>query len=162
MLSSLGIFSPLNIWGSAAKSKDVRLIMFLRDPVYRLASHYSFWKNGSFQDHYLWRRMIKENWCFERFALSEEMKNFYSQYLSQVSISMFDFIGVHEHLPRDWPRLCSFLGIACHKLPQANSSPNQIVNNLSTDAFESIRNFHADDYLIYDYAIRFSSDVSLL
>ena len=106
--------------------------------------------------------MIKENWCFERFALSEEMKNFYSQYLSQVSISMFDFIGAHEHLPRDWSRLCSFLGIACHKLPQANSSPNQIVNNLSTDAFESIRNFHADDYLIYDYAIRFSSDVSLL
>jgi len=100
--------------------------------------------------------MTSENWLFRQFALSPEMKNFHGQYLTQVPISCFNFIGIHENLANDWVRLCAFLGIAHQPLPHINASPNAILENVHPELLEEIERFHAEDYCVYDYASHLS------
>ena len=64
---TFGHFFPIKYFGSYGKEKDVFLTTFLRDPISRLASHYSFWSNSG-KAHYLQKKMTMENWSFEEFA----------------------------------------------------------------------------------------------
>jgi hypothetical protein len=148
-----GHFFPVKYIGNSVISKEeVKLITFLRDPVERLSSHYAFWKSGDFSDHYLWRTMIKENWSFARFALSQEMRNFYSQYLTQVPISYFDFVGIHENIEKDWRRLCDYLKIKRQSLPITNTSKSDdIKSKIDSALLKDIKEFHSEDYLVYNY-----------
>ena len=156
-----GHFYPVKYLGkNNFKKNDFRLITFLREPLERLASHYSFWTNSK-KDHYLWRKMTKEKWNFKQFCLSKEMKNFYSQYLIHVPISSFDFIGTQENINKDWERLCKFLEIEFVELPKINETPNkifrgllkktpkQIHKNLSDQDKEEIEEFHSQDVNLY-------------
>lgn len=131
------------------------LITFLRDPLERLASHYAYWSKGDFSSshNYIRQKMKKEEWDFERFARSKEMRNFYAQFLFQVPINRFDFIGIHENIKNDWPRLCNFLGVQSTELTHENiSNSTDIINNISQKTKEKIRSFHSEDYFIYNYA----------
>ena len=129
------------------------LITFLRDPIDRLASHYTFFRKTDHSGHYLWRKMIKEDWSFARFALSTEMKDFYSQYLFQVPICRFDFLGIHENLARDWTRLIEFLDIEHIELPLMNQSYSEKFSSSIPESLKKdIRNHHSQDYYLYEYA----------
>ena len=156
-----GHFYPVKYLGkNNLKKKEFRLITFLRDPLERLASHYSFWTYSK-KDHYLWRKMNNENWTFKEFCLSNEMKNFYSQYLIHVPISKFDFVGTQENIKQDWERLCKFLEIEFVELPKINETPNQIIRNLlkktpkqlikklSLQDKQEIEEFHSLDIELY-------------
>ena len=157
-----GHFYPVKYLGKDNFNKnEFRLITFLRDPLERLASHYSFWTNSQ-KNHYLWRKMTNENWTFKEFCLSEEMKNFYSQYLIHVPISNFDFVGTHENIKKDWERLCKILEIQFVELPKINSTPNktirtllkktpqQLLKNLSIQDKHEIEEFHSVDIDLYE------------
>lgn len=151
-----GHFYPIKYVNVESRSSIKRsLVTFLRDPLERLVSHYSYWKglkNGSV--HFLYKQMVAEDWSFAKFALSMEMRNFYSQYFFQVPIDSFDFIGVHENLDNDWRKLCDFLGIGCHELPRKNkSNSSSILSDLSSDLCSEIRDFHSEDYFLYNYAV---------
>ena len=156
-----GHFYPVKYLGkNNFNKKEFRLITFLREPLERLASHYSFWTNSK-KDHYLWTKMTKENWTFKEFCLSEEMKNFYSQYLIHVPISNFDFVGTQENIKQDWERLCKFLEIEFVELPKINETPNQIIRTLfkktpkeilkklSDQDKQEIEEFHSLDVDLY-------------
>ena len=53
-----GHFYPVKYLGQDNFNKnEFRLITFLREPLERLASHYSFWTNSQ-KNHYLWRKNI--------------------------------------------------------------------------------------------------------
>jgi len=148
-----GHFFPVKYIKNSVINKDeIRLITFLRDPVERLSSHYAFWKSGDFSNHYLWRTMIKEDWSFARFALSKEMKNYYSQVLSQIPISYFDFVGIHENVGKDWERLCDYLKMKRQALPLTNrSNSDYILSKIDAALLKEIKEFHSEDYLIYNY-----------
>ncbi len=145
-----GHFFPVKYLGQIKNNKEnFRLITFLRDPIQRLASHYSFWQNSNFSDHYLWRKMKSENWSFKEFCLSQEMKNFYSQYLIYIPLSTFDFVGIHENLNKDWEQLCQIFEIEYEKLPHINKSPNLLIKELSDEDKNQIENYHSEDISLY-------------
>jgi hypothetical protein len=134
--------------------KNSVFITFLRDPLSRLASHYSFWKKTDYTGHYLWEKMVGENWSFARFALSLEMKDFYSQYMFQFPLNLFNFIGIYENLENDYKRLCQFLSIEPKKLPHTNKSESgNILSSISNELKSEIRDYHAEDYFIYNNAV---------
>ena len=147
---TFGHFFPIKYFGSYGKEKDVFLTTFLRDPISRLASHYSFWKTLSIS-HYLQKKMTMENWSFEEFALSEEMRNFYSQYMFQTPLSEFNYIGIHEDMENSWKIISKILNINC-ELPKLNSSNSERIK-ISNSLKEKIKEFHAEDYLIYNHAL---------
>jgi hypothetical protein len=98
-----GHFLPLKYLLLGCKTK-VRFVTWMRDPVERLVSHYWYWKR-SFDPHCappLHRMVIEEDWSLERFCLSAELKNFYSQFLWGFPLEMFDFIGIVANYSEDF------------------------------------------------------------
>ena len=156
-----GHFFPIKYLAnlSSNQRKNIILATFLRDPLDRLASHYAFWTRMNQSQHYLWKKMRQENWSFTRFALSLEMKDFYSQHFFQVPIKSFDFIGICENIDRDWMRLCELLKIKSQELPHINkSSSKSILSKIPEELKSEIRDFHAEDYFIYETALTKSLD----
>lgn len=149
-----GHFYPVKYLGNISNNKtSFRLITFLRDPLERLASHYSFWQKNkkiyNLNGHYIMRKMIRDNWSFKEFCLSQEMKNFYSQYLIYIPSSNFDFVGIHERIDEDWEKLCDFLDIKYKKLPKINISPNSPIKELSDADKKQIQDHHSEDISLY-------------
>jgi hypothetical protein len=152
-----GHFFPVKYIGTA-KHHDFRLVTILRDPIERLQSHYKYWNSiANFSDHYLWRKMKTENWTFEDFAFNEEMRNFYSQYFSQISLGSFAFIGLYENFEHSVYRCFAELGLHYKtdaEVPELNITVSSHNTDLDTDTINRLRDYHSEDYLIYEFAKR--------
>lgn len=152
----IGHFFPVKYLGSAP-DHHTRLVTILRDPIERLRSHYRYLCSGNFPEHYVWRKRQAENWSFEDFAFSSEMRNFYSQYFFGVSLGSFAFIGLYENLAVSIRRCCAVLELplpADLEIPRVNVSPSQVPTEISDATASELRDYHADDYAIYRFAQR--------
>lgn len=98
-----GHFLPLKYLHIGVR-EEVKFITWLRNPVERLASNYYFWLRAynSKTTAPLHKRVVEENWSLERFCLSPELRNFYTQFFWGFPISRFDFIGVTEYYKEDF------------------------------------------------------------
>ncbi len=158
---TFGHFLPVKYLGGCEK-ENIFLTTLLRDPVDRLASHYNFWKdmsNNKSEDHEkrwginrIYTKCIKEKWSFEKFALSKEFKNFYSQFMIQTSLSSFNYIGIYEDLDISWKIICKLLEIKYEKLKKENPSSSKKIK-ISNSLRKEIQTFHAEDYLIYNLSL---------
>lgn len=97
-----GHFLPLKYrWMSSSTQK--KFIVWLRDPIERLASHYYYWmrnynpeKSGKLR-----RRVVEEGWSLEKFCFSSQMQNTYTKLFWGFPFKRFDFIGVTENYDSD-------------------------------------------------------------
>ncbi|HKK23527.1 MAG TPA: hypothetical protein VJ947_07560 [Pseudohaliea sp.] len=80
-----------------------RFVVWLRDPVERLASHYHYWHRSynPLDAGRLHRRVVEERWSLERFCLGPELRDIYSAFLWGFPLSRFDFVGITEHYDED-------------------------------------------------------------
>jgi hypothetical protein len=142
---------------SLAKKEQTLFVTWLRDPLERMVSHYTFWKRTYHPIHspYLHRRMILEEWSLERFCLSDEMHNIYAQFLWCFSLSLFDFIGITEHFEDDIVCFSKrYLSGSLHSIPQLNVAPSAFSIDSLCNSFRSrFRYFHSEDYNLYNEAI---------
>ena len=151
-----GHFFPVKYIGTA-RHQDFRLVTILRDPIERLRSHYKYWNSGDFSDHYLWRKMKNAKWTFEDFAFSEEMRNFYSQYFSQISLGSFAFIGLFENFEHSVYRCFVELGLQYktdEEVPNVNITVSNHDADLDANTINRLRDYHSEDCLIYEFAKR--------
>ena len=149
-----GHFFPIKYIGGANRS-EFKLVTILRDPISRLKSHYAFWMAGDYSDHHIWRKMKALNWSFEDFAFSDEMRNMYTQYLAGVSLGSIDYIGLFETMDASVAGCLTTLGIAFDgkiALPRDNVGPRSEAIDLSSAVARELRNHHAEDYLMYEFA----------
>lgn len=150
---------PVQYLGAMDSStEDIFLATFLRDPLERLLSHYRYWKGiKCYPEHYLWQKVQSEEWSFERFALSKEMRNYYCQYFAFMPFSRIDFAGIFEDLANSWHSLCKTLQLPqpYPQLPHLNQTkpcPADIA--ISNETRSEIIDFHAQDYHLYNSAKR--------
>jgi hypothetical protein len=75
----------------------------MRNPVDRAISHYNYWISTYNPDtaSLPQKRVIEESWSLERFCLSSEFQNIYSQYLWGFPLEIFSFIGITEFFDDD-------------------------------------------------------------
>lgn len=141
-------------------NKDTLFITWLREPAERLISHYYFWQRAYSENVApLHKRVIEETWSLEKFCLSEELKNIYKKFLWCFPIENFAFIGVTEHFNEDIVFFSkNYLGNNnTIEAPLININPNKqgmYSEKIDRDLLRAIKEFHAEDYALYNFALR--------
>jgi hypothetical protein len=148
-----GHFLPLK-YLLVGTRKDVKFITWLRDPVERLASQYYYWQR-TYKPNLpqpFRRRVTEENWSLERFCLSHELRNFYSQLFWGFPISRFNFIGITEHYEEDFRFFSeNVLGVS---LPTYRANTNEEMNEskiyiTDLNLRKKIEAYHEKDMALY-------------
>lgn len=140
------------------QSAGAKFVTWLRDPVARLQSHFDYWQR-EFDPKTagrLHRKMLREGWDFERFALGPELRNVYGFFMWRFPLSQFDFVGLVEEQERDLPRLKRLLTGSDHydqawslpTLNQRREPPASITPALRS----AIERWHAHDVALYRQA----------
>ena len=151
-----GHFLPLK-YLFLPRQLNARYITWMRDPIERLASHYYFWKRTpDVENQPVKRRMLDENWSFERFALGPEHRNVYCQMFWGFPLKKLDFIGITEHYEEDFKYFCNhFWGIILEE-KRVNVNQEQGNRPYITDINlrKRIEEYHWADVAIYRNACK--------
>lgn len=135
----------------------LRFVTWMRDPVQRLASHYHFWRreNAPPAADTLHRRMLEEDWSFERFALGPELRNVYARFLWGFPLRRFDFIGISEHYGEDLQAFGALMLNAPLPLVEARRNPHLDQPGYAIDAAlqRRIDGWHSADRRLYERAL---------
>ncbi len=111
---------------------EARRIVWLREPVARVVSHYHYWRGLPHGGHGLHRRFLEENLTLEEFAALEPMRDCMSRlFLDGMTPSDFDFVGRQECFDEDAARLARLLGWPESELPASAAVENQGVGSAS-------------------------------
>ena len=153
-----GHFMP-NKYRPFYNKKNVVFVTWLRDPIDRLASHYYFWQraydvNRSAPLH---RKVIEDDWSFEQFCFSDELRNIYANFLWEFGVDKFNFIGITEHFKEDITYFANeYLNVNLTEIPQANVNPKGMTDYFdeNEDLRLELMKWHAEDYQIYEYALQ--------
>lgn len=152
-----GHFLPYK-YNSFIQNENNLFVTWLRDPLERLGSHYHFWIRSYDVDKSpaLHRKVVEENWSFEAFCFSKELRNVYSQFFWNFPLDRFDFIGLMEFFDEDCKYFGdNFLGITISDVPQRNLNPNSSNSYFNDLQFKNeLQKFHEKDYVIYEYALK--------
>ena len=152
----VGHIFPIRYVNQSNLNKEFRLVTILRDPIQRLISHYKFFTENTFNGNYLWECFQLQDGSFEEFAFSAEMQNLYSSYISGVDLNMFTYIGIYEDLESSVKACLDSFDISYPEelvVPVKNKTKSNSVINISSDLERALKDFHSDDYAIYNFAL---------
>jgi len=139
--------------------KPLTFVTWMRDPVERIVSHYYFWQRRYWPEAPpLHKRIVEEKWSLEKFCLSEEMQNFYHQFLWGFPLHNFDFIGITEHYEDDFKYFSqTFLhqNLASFKVNINENNKGKYPLNKSLR--KQIESFHEVDMELYHQALKLRS-----
>lgn len=145
-------------WWLLARRRPVTFVTWLRDPVERLASHYRYWRRSYARDtaEALHRRVVEEDWSFERFAFAPQLRDLASELLWGLPRSALGFVGVTESYSRDHERFCREVLGTEHPPATENVNPREPAGRYVEDADlrRRIAAFHARDVELYAWARR--------
>lgn len=147
-----GHFLPTKYLPLQASGRAI-FVTWLRDPLERMVSHYNGWLRNlnPAPAAVLHREVLQDEWTLEQFCFSEELQNFYAQFLWSFPVSCFDFIGITENFSEDLGFFTRrYLDTKLVETPHANQAPVKTAPALLTNAFrKQFEDFHAEDYRIY-------------
>lgn len=154
-----GHFLPVK-YGKLFDHTEAKYVIWLRDPVDRLVSHYYFLKSevaekkkqSPFQN-----KVITEDWSLEAFCFNKTIKNLVSKMLKKFPIENFEFIGTTHTYNEDIVRFSKkYFQI---KKPYIRKAVNK--NNMFTsyeaidDSFrQKVTAFHQKDFELYKRALQ--------
>ena len=76
--------------------KNAKRIIWFRNPVERVCSHYHFWKVLEDKKHPCWLKLHENDLSLVDFAKLDGVKNHFSMFLDGTPLTSFDFIGLVE------------------------------------------------------------------
>lgn len=151
-----GHFLPYK-YSTLLNHTDSIFITWVREPLERLASHFYFWKRVYDPDTAadLQKKVVEEDWTFEKFCFSDEMQNIYTQFLWKFPVQKFNFIGVVEFFDEDIKYFSKkYLDKDIDTIPNTNINEDKKDNYFDDEQMiRSLKQHHAKDYTIYEYAL---------
>lgn len=146
---------------SAIKYRDLfpeaKRVVWLRDPVARLVSHYHYWRNLPPTPHTLHRRMLDDALSLLEFARLEPMQNIVSRiFLRGYGVADFAFVGIQEDFTAEVRRLATLLGWPSDlQIGEENRNPRPDYQDdpLDESAHAEITRLNAEDIALYRQAI---------
>ncbi len=152
-----GHFLPLK-YRTLRRDGQPRFVTWLRDPLERLASHYHYWMReyDAQQAGALHRRVVEEQWSLERFCLSPQLRNCYSEFLWGFDPTRFAFIGITEHYQEDMARFSRDILGAPLQAQSTNVNPAAPRQSYFEDGElrERVAQYHARDVVLYQWALQ--------
>ena len=141
-------------------ARPLTFITWMRNPVERVISHYYFWQRRYWEDAPpLHKRVIEEKWSLEKFCLSDEMKDLYTQFLWGFPLENFDFIGITEHYMEDFSYFSkTFLPVQVKMFTENLNQGNTGKYPISKSLKKQVETFHESDMELYARALKFRSD----
>lgn len=143
-------------------SEQSRFVIWLRDPVERIVSHYYYWKrtDDTSITSPLYHKMINENMSLEQFCQLPRFWNFYSKYLFNFDIANFSFIGLTENYDQSFNSFCRMFNIE-NSEPLLRQNHNIHRKGEKYDIPQSLRQYiekkNKKDYQIYALAQRLNA-----
>jgi hypothetical protein len=138
-----------------------KYVVWLRDPIERLASHYYYWTRDYNPETAgnLRRRMVEENWTLEKFCFSSEMQNIYTKFLWGFPVGLFDFIGITENYESDLNYFAEKILESELPMSAANVNPQKATDRYVEDKNlrSRLEQFHQRDMSLYWNALRVSN-----
>jgi hypothetical protein len=151
-----------------ADMRPTVFVAWMREPLARLVSHYHYWYDAynpaSPDTRPLHRRVVEEQWSLEKFCLSSDMRNLYSQYLWGFPLERFDFIGITEDYERDLRAFSlGYLGseLQVRLVNQRKSPPASGIEELTGRLRSRVEKWHAADIELYQRALAASATRSI-
>ncbi|HEY0199144.1 MAG TPA: hypothetical protein VGC19_11510 [Rhodanobacter sp.] len=136
---------------------ELTFVTWMRDPVARMVSHYHYWQRSYDEriaaPHH--RRVIEEGWSLQRFCLSQEFRNIYTQYLWMFPLEKFSFIGISEYFREDFEEFSKQYLATVLPHQHHNATPrSDAYIDLDAAFLDTVRDFHAADMELYAKALR--------
>ena len=134
---------------------EKRYVTWIQEPVERLWAHYALWKSDLDGDNELRRRMLDEDWSFERFAKCPAMRNIYRQYFWGFPLKLFDFIGISEFSVTEMQRFSTEILGCAEQERQVNdtSQRTEAVGTIDPKLRKHIERYHSEDMGLYRHAL---------
>lgn len=140
----------------AGEFPGARRIVWLREPVARLVSHYCYWRELPPGDNALHRQVVEQCLSLEEFAALEPMRDAMSRtFLAGVDPGALDFVGRQENFDADLARLAALLGWPPEALPAQAGIENRtgrsagMLRELSPAALDRLRELNPGDVALY-------------
>lgn len=149
-----GHFLPLKYLLLSDKQKTT-FVTWLRNPVDRVLSHYYFWKR-TFDPKVsppLHRKVIEEDWSIERFCLSLELKDLYSQFMYGFPLEKFAFVGITEFYDDDLEFFSRHYLKSFVKPKRLNVGNEEGRYRIEESLRNEIEKFHLGDMKLYQRAL---------
>jgi len=103
-----GHFSPAQFWSAG---RNAKMIMWLRDPVERIASYYDFWLGMEPHGNPNHDEFLRSDMTLAEFARWEPIRTeFERHFVAGLAPDDFFFIGITERYEEDLARLAGLLG----------------------------------------------------
>ncbi|MEB3343449.1 glycosyltransferase family 92 protein [Okeania sp.] len=139
---------------------EAKRIIWLREPVKRLLSHYIFEINV--QKKRRFTTIEKEKKKLLKFANKDYMKNLMSYYVKD--LQYFWFVGIQDFFQEDLVELQQKLGWSNIEYSYANKNPSKIHKNFvkqvlaDTEMIEQLRAINSQDIKIYETALKMRAE----
>jgi len=107
----------------------------------------------------LLKKFIEEEWTFEEFAFSNEIRNIYSMFLWNFPVERFGFIGITEFFDEDLQYFAkNYLELTDVTVPEMNQNKKKRGKKITDKGLiREIREYHSEDYKLYNYALNLRS-----
>lgn len=119
----------------AGEFPGARRIVWLREPIARLVSHYCYWLELPPGANTLHRHVVENHLSLEAFAALEPLRDSISRtFLRGVDPTTLDFIGLQERFDEDLRRLAQLLN-----WPEGSLPPSAPIENRTGGSEEMLR-----------------------
>jgi hypothetical protein len=151
-----GHFLPLKYTLLSAPTQK-QFVVWMRDPVERLASHYLYWVRNynPIDAGNLHRRVVEEKWTLERFCLGPEMRNVYSKFFWGFPLARFNFVGITEFYDSEMEYFSENIIGAKLVSKRVNVNPDPVEHAYINDSDfrRQIQAHHQADVSLYEQAL---------
>jgi hypothetical protein len=134
-------------------------IVWLRDPVQRVASHYYYWLRRPDRSSVVCNYLLKNKLSLVDFANLDVMKNYQTRFLGSNSLDSFSCVGIQEHFDHSLDLMLNCLGAKSESKyvdSKINHNPNKDVSksyDISATDASLIQEINYSDFSLYNLAV---------
>jgi hypothetical protein len=146
----------MNADQNMTKYPEADVIVWFRDPVDRVVSHYEFWKRLEVDfDDPLYRRFHDEDMSIEEFAAEPRVRNAQNRTTGRRGVEDFAFIGITEQYDRSLDLFGRMYDVDTSDVVPLNFNPKQKRGryDLPDDTRAVIESYNQIDLELYDQAV---------